>query len=87
MIRRMPVYFSSRPFTRRNLNQVIASVRRAADMSAEQQIADLERRFGCSRIESAMQIDQTHPSIAGLLDISGLVDPDSLARSLMCCEL
>jgi hypothetical protein len=34
-----------------------------------------------------MQIDQTDLSIAGLLDISGLMDPDSLARSRMCCEL
>jgi hypothetical protein len=43
MIRRMPVYFSGRPFTRRSQNQVIASARRAATMPAEQQLAELER--------------------------------------------
>jgi len=43
MIRRIPVYFSGRPFNRRNQKQVIAAARSAANMPAEQQLADLER--------------------------------------------
>jgi hypothetical protein len=43
MIRRMPVYFSGRPFTGRSQNQVNASARRAATMPAEQQLTELER--------------------------------------------